>query len=121
MTPIEFKRIRKALGMTQAELASRLSVSRKTIVNWENMIFALPDDISLLMTEQGLAPVAFTPIPKVTAKDRATLETYRDMRGLPNNLTHAYIIKFWHAQGFVPSAVAQQMIKDAFPELKEIK
>ena len=58
MTPIEFMRIRKAVGKTQAQMAAALKVSRKTIVNWEREIFQIPNDIALQMAEQGLAPTA---------------------------------------------------------------
>ncbi len=36
MTPSEYKALRKKLGLTQAGLAARLGVSRKTIIGREN-------------------------------------------------------------------------------------
>lgn len=35
MDPDEIKRIRKKLNITQAELAEKLGVSRRTVENWE--------------------------------------------------------------------------------------
>ena len=35
MTPAEYKAAREKLGLTQVELASRLGVSRRTIINRE--------------------------------------------------------------------------------------
>lgn len=35
MTPRELKRIRMALGLTQAALAAELGVSRETLTRWE--------------------------------------------------------------------------------------
>lgn len=35
MNGLEIKRIRKKLGMTQAEFANMLGVSSRTIINWE--------------------------------------------------------------------------------------
>ena len=36
MDPREIRKMRKSWGMTQAELASALSISRETVSRWEN-------------------------------------------------------------------------------------
>lgn len=36
MTPAEFRDTRKAMGLTQAELAAELDVSRSQVYRWEN-------------------------------------------------------------------------------------
>ena len=56
MTPDEFRKIRKAARMTQAQMAERLDVSRKTVVNWENGVFQIPDNALDTLTERGVAP-----------------------------------------------------------------
>ena len=35
MTPVQLRRIRKALGFTQAQLAAELGVGRVTVTRWE--------------------------------------------------------------------------------------
>jgi Helix-turn-helix len=42
MTPNELRTWRESFGLTQSELAKRLSVTRNTIQNWENGTTALP-------------------------------------------------------------------------------
>jgi DNA-binding transcriptional regulator YiaG len=36
MNPLEIRSMRKSWGMTQAELAGELGVSRETVSRWEN-------------------------------------------------------------------------------------
>lgn len=60
MSPEEFRRIRKAAKMTQAQMAERLDVSRKTIVNWEAGTFSIPDTVLDALTDKGIAPEADT-------------------------------------------------------------
>lgn len=55
MSPEEFRRIRKAARVSQAAMAERLDVSRKTIVNWEGGIFAIPEDALITLQERGVA------------------------------------------------------------------
>lgn len=55
MTPAEFKAIRKAAGLTQAEMAEVLDVSRKTLVNWEKGYFQIPSDIATQIAAKGLS------------------------------------------------------------------
>jgi len=56
MTPDEFKKIRKAARMTQAQMADRLEVSRVTVGNWESGRFAIPEGALDTLTEKGVAP-----------------------------------------------------------------
>jgi Helix-turn-helix len=56
MSPEEFRRIRKAARMTQAQIAERLGVSRVTIVNWEAGKFNIPDTVLDILTDKGIAP-----------------------------------------------------------------
>lgn len=72
MTGEEFKKLRKAARMTQAQMAERLEVSRKTIVNWENDIFAIPEDALDTLTEKGVATAPEAPRP-ITLKSHPDL------------------------------------------------
>lgn len=86
MTPGELRDIRKAAGLTQGELAQRLSVTRKTVVNWETARFAIPDDITRRMLASGLAPA---PV-KVERKLKLT-RAYADYVMLRNQLKMSHI------------------------------
>lgn len=55
MLPDDFKKMRKAARWTQAQMAERLGKSRKTIVNWENDVFAIPDDALDILQEKGMS------------------------------------------------------------------
>ena len=72
MSPEEFKKIRKAARLTQAQMAEHLGVSRKTVVNWENEIFSIPDNALDTLTEKGVSPVAGEAAP-VTLKSHPHL------------------------------------------------
>jgi DNA-binding transcriptional regulator YiaG len=115
MAPEALKAMRKGLGLTQAQFAAQLKppVTRASVVSWEKGYFRIPDDLVERMGHMVAAPA------KPTKRDRATLETYAEMRGIPNNMTHSAIIAFWISKGFTPSVMAQQMIADAFPDILE--
>lgn len=116
MTPIEFKHIRKGLGLTQLEMARALKVTRKTVVNWENEIFRLPSDIALMMAENGVGAVP-TLAPKNAALTRDTIKYYGEMRrdGIP----HARIVALWASKNFVPTPEAQAGILANWPDILE--
>lgn len=59
MTPDEFKLMRKAAGMTQAQMAARLGVSRRTVISWEAGEFNMPNDLADKIATEGLqaAPI----------------------------------------------------------------
>ena len=121
MTPDAFKILRKQSKLTQAQLATRLGVSRLTVHNWESGRFAMPVDIvPRLSTANVLAP-AHDPADKASAKRvKDTLEAYRHMRGNPAPLnTHAHIMSFWQSKGFTPSPEAQAAIMAEFPDILE--
>lgn len=69
----EFRKIRKAIPLTQEQMAQRLDVSRKTIVNWENNVFAIPDDALVTLTEKGVSPA---PRPNVPVTPNSHPELY---------------------------------------------
>jgi transcriptional regulator with XRE-family HTH domain len=68
MTGEEFRKIRKAARMTQAQMAERLGKTRKTIVNWETGVFSIPEGALDTLTETGIAPepAASAPVTFVT-------------------------------------------------------
>lgn len=84
MAPEEFKRIRKAARMTQAQMAAYLDVSRITINNWEGGKFRIPDDALDKMAEKGL----LTPV-KAKPYTSKFLAAYRNGRASPLNMDHA--------------------------------
>jgi transcriptional regulator with XRE-family HTH domain len=47
MTPESLAAWRKALGMTQSELAAALGCSRRALTNWEGGIYDVPQYIAL--------------------------------------------------------------------------
>lgn len=55
MTPDDFRKIRKAAGLTQAEMAAKIGKSRQTVINWEAKVYALPDDILDQLAKVGFA------------------------------------------------------------------
>jgi DNA-binding XRE family transcriptional regulator len=75
MNGSDFRKIRKAARMTQAQMADRLDVSRKTIVNWENDVFAIPDDALDTLTEKGVAALPEAPKP-ISVKTHPGLYNY---------------------------------------------
>lgn len=77
MTPDEFRALRKSARMTQAEMAERLDVSRKTIVNYENGIHPIPVDV---MSRLEVVSVAKTP---AKAKALNGPPYYRERPGMP--------------------------------------
>jgi len=49
MTPKEFKDIRGAIGVSQAELARRLGVDPMTVSRWERKVVSIPNPVEKLM------------------------------------------------------------------------
>jgi DNA-binding transcriptional regulator YiaG len=49
LTPQQLKKLRRDLQLTQAELATALSVSRNTVVSWEAGMHRLPGWIDYAM------------------------------------------------------------------------
>jgi len=49
MTPKEFKNIRGAIGVSQAELARRLGVDPMTVSRWERKVVSIPNPVAELM------------------------------------------------------------------------
>lgn len=106
MTPEEFRKMRKAARMTQAQMAERLDVSRKTIVNWETGVFSIPDAALDTLTEKGVAaapepikaldektnPEMFNPLPR-GARTKGVVRNHRHphwwTRSLWNYMTKA--------------------------------
>ncbi len=112
MDPDDFRKLRKAAGLTQGQMAERIGVSRLTINNWEGAKFRIPDDILDTLAEKGLGVPAVKP--KDSAFARLTAKTYGEMRG---HMTHSDILAFWQRKGFTPSPEACQLIASAFPDI----
>ena len=111
----QIKALRRAQRMTQAEFGAIFNVSRRTVAAWENDEWRAPADLMERFTESAIDRAQQKT--KTTAKDRATLEAYRDMRGGHNNFTHSDIIALWSKHGFTPSREAQILILEAYPEI----
>ena len=62
MTPKLFTSMRKEAGMTQAELARELDVSRRTIINWEGATFDIPGNIAEQMRALCSSPKEAAPV-----------------------------------------------------------
>lgn len=91
MSPEEFRRIRKAARMTQAQMAERLDVSRVTIVNWEAGKFNIPDTALDILNDRGIAPEPDTR--RVDAKTHPDL--YRPGTVLKNTVTRTHRHPHW--------------------------
>jgi len=50
VTPKELKAIRKAMGLTQAELAERLKIARNTVARMERELQAITPSMALLIS-----------------------------------------------------------------------
>src|ERR1700744_4203233 len=111
MTPDEFRKLRKAARLTQAEMAARLGKSRKTIVNWENGVFATPADALDELVEKG---VASAPELARNKLDDAFYEVYVHCRR-NNRWTHAQTLRNWKNGPFSPWL--QQKIIETFPDV----
>src|SRR6266516_4529420 len=102
MTPDEFKAIRKAAGLTQAEMAEILDVSRKTLVNWEKAYFQIPADISKQIAGKGLSKTnTAAPKPLKTAEPYYTLRpgVPRSLKSWMRTLAHP----LWYLGSFCPA------------------
>lgn len=121
MTPEDFRKLRKAARLNQAQMAERLGVSRKTIVNWETGRFAIPEDVLDRAVERGLDPVPRS-APANPKLVKATLDAYRFMRNQPAPLgCHKGILEVWQASGFWPCPEAQQAILAEWPDILDPK
>lgn len=105
--------LRKSRNLSQTEFGVIFKVSRRSVAAWESDTWRAPADLLERFTDSAI--VAAQEQVGGTAKDRATLEAYTEMRG---HRSHESILTYWHAEGFTPSREAQQMILEAFPELK---
>ncbi len=126
MTPEEFRKVRKAARMTQAQLAERLGVSRKTVVNWEGGVFVIPDTALDTLTEKGVALVA---APAETDKQwrvreaaeaaqiRFSVETYRRMRMWPHGSNHRKAMAYLATEGTTLHPGAYAAIVAEFPDI----
>jgi DNA-binding XRE family transcriptional regulator len=56
MTPDEFRKMRKATRLTQAQMGARLGYSRQAVIAWEANDHAIPDDVLDKLIERSLAP-----------------------------------------------------------------
>lgn len=119
MDPDDFRKIRKAAGLTQGKLAERLGVSRLTVCNWEGAKFRIPDDILDTLAEKGIGTVPTVAKPKNAALTRDTIKYYGEMRR--DGITHADIVDLWHRKAFAPSPEAQAGILAEWPDIIQPK
>ena len=124
MTPDEFRKIRKAARMTQAQMAEHLGKSRLTINNWETGKYAIPVDVLGILAERGVSPE-----PKETAKqerDRLAYERhlidhwrgiYRATRAWPQYNNHAKAMALFASQGHVIPPCAYAALVADFPDI----
>ncbi len=130
MTGDELKAFRKSKGMNQAELAEKLDKSRKTVVNWETGVFAVPSDIMEQLAAKGILGAVET---KTTSKaERLRLEheqneiersisAYRSIRAWPEyGPNHTKAMAYLKREGTVtihPGAYATLL--KMFPDILE--
>jgi transcriptional regulator with XRE-family HTH domain len=113
MDPDDFRKIRKAAGLTQGAMAERIGVTRLTICNWEGAKYRIPDDILDTLAQKGLGPA---PIARTDTKlFKATVDAYRQMRR--DGISHASIKKLWLERAFTPSPEAKAAILVEFPDI----
>lgn len=124
MTPTEFRRLRKAAGMTQAEMARHVDKSRVTIINWEAGTYAIPDGVLDTLANKGLSLE-----PKETAKqqrDREAYEksiidywvsNYRRLRAWPHAGNHTKAMAVYASEGTVIPTIAYAAIVAEFPDI----
>jgi transcriptional regulator with XRE-family HTH domain len=142
MTPDELKAIRKAAGLTQAELGARLRKSRLSIANWENSKYRIPSDLAEQMATAGLSNGK--EVEKVTSKERKRDENiasqYAKMRTWPvvksdvdphinphtgekfpssptGMMTHAQVVSSMLAMKFEFTPGAMALIFAEFPDI----
>lgn len=117
MTNNELLITRRAVPMSQADLAKALGCSRQTVINWERGVHAIP---AKMVSAIAQACTSHLPKPsaKLTLQDKTAIEVYTKMRRNPGELgTHVGILKFWASEGFTPSPAAQTAILAAFPDI----
>jgi transcriptional regulator with XRE-family HTH domain len=68
MKGAKLKERRKALGLTQAELAELLGVRMNTVARWENGVLDVPRMVDLAMDAIEQNRVIQKPIPKKSSK-----------------------------------------------------
>lgn len=125
MTPTEFITLRKAKRMTQAEIAALLGKSRKTVVNWENGVFALPIDIVEQLAVHNIVGAVSKSATKAELEQAAhdkkvasvQAHIYRSARAFPHHNNHAKAMATFNSQGVVFTPLAQQMILAEFPDI----
>jgi transcriptional regulator with XRE-family HTH domain len=113
MTPEEFRRVRKAARMTQAQMAARLGKSRKTIVNWEAGTHTIPNDALDKLTERGIAPEA-TPTKPISP---ATHPELYDPGVLKNTFLRNHKHPHWFARNTRLGYYLTDAVKEQFHEL----
>lgn len=126
MTPDEFRKIRKASRMTQAQLAEHLGKSRLTINNWETGKYKIPDDALDTLVSKGVVPGE----PKETAKQKRdreeaeavtiqrSVETYRRIRAWPQyGYNHTAAMAYLAREGTTIDPRAYAAIVAEFPDI----
>lgn len=117
MTNEELRRMRKAKGFTQAELAIHIGYSRQAVIHWENSIHPVPEEAAVKIMAACVSP---TPAKSPSKLVKATVEAYRDMRGQPG-WGHTSIIEFWQQEKFTPCREAMEQIAAEWPDILEGK
>ena len=113
MTPEEFRRIRKAARMTQAQMATRLGVSRLTISNWEAGRYAIPETALDTLTERGIAPAPAEHKPIIPATHPELYDPSIVKGGFTRNHKHPH----WFARNSRLAHYLSQAQRDAFEQM----
>ena len=128
MTNEEFKKLRKAARMTQAQFGERLGYSRQAVIHWEAGTHTIPDDVMDKLMERSLAPV--TDAPKETAKEKRDrdaweaktiahwLDVYSSLRAWPDIPNHNAAMRFIARNNQQPvPAIAYPAIVARWPDI----
>lgn len=122
------KVIRIGHGLTQAQMAEQLGVSRQSYIAWERDKYKMPaDKLAILLNGSETLKAA---APKETDKQRATreaweretikfsLERYRELRAWPDIPNHNAAMRFYARNRQPgPPAIAHAAILAAFPDI----
>lgn len=117
MTPDEMRKMRKAVPLTQDQLAKAIGYSRMSVGAWERGIYAIPEHVAVKMLEicVGVPLLTKASAPKFTRLSLDTIKYYGQMRR--DGFSHAYITKFWHEKNFAPTVDAMVGIGEQWPDI----
>lgn len=122
------KVIRAGHGLTQAQMAEQLGVSRQAYIAWEKNKYQMPaDKLAILLNGTATLKAA---VPKETDKQRLVREAaerkeiqlavdcYRALRAWPDIPNHNAAMRFYARNNQPgPAAIAHAAILAAFPDI----